>query len=312
VQLVLQLRHRTITTGDDYSLTGIIFQCFVPNQQTIEMVGADPDSGWLEGSRYSVHAIAMLMDGGGLANVLVSGARTALHPRFAAVDPARRQASGHQSNRAGHRRWTGRLRRIGAGRERAAWELMTLDEVPTQELMRGVDLLSVRDSKAVMQVRFKASSPGSLTMICEYDSVLPEPMRIGAASVTWRSIDERIARLWLIGSVPRARYPEFMRQRRDLLHPLPVNLQLHWLALSLVRLEPLMATLAGRTSGFRTLVEKLSPAGGERDVLLVVADAISSVEDVAGAPADGDISSMPKRPIWHPCFLRSAPCLKIQ
>ncbi|GAA1311633.1 hypothetical protein Psi02_72600 [Planotetraspora silvatica] len=38
-----------------------------------------------------------------------------------------------------------------------------------------------------------------------------------------------------------------------------------------------------------------SRAGGERDVLLAVADAISGIEYVAGTPSAGGIPSMPKR-----------------
>lgn len=172
---------------------------------------------------------------------------------------------------------------LGEGRERARWDLRTLDEVPARELMARADSLAVQDSDAVMQVRFEASEPGILTMICDYDSSLPEPMRIGAASVTWRRIDERIARLWLIGAVPRARYPEFMRQRRDLLQPLPVTLQLNWLALSLVRLEPLVAALAGEASDFRRLAERISAGGGEREVLQAVGNTIARIDDPVGA-----------------------------
>jgi hypothetical protein len=132
-----------------------------------------------------------------------------------------------------------------------------------------------------------------LAMICDYDSSLPEPMRIGAASVHCRSIDERIARLWQIGSVPRVRYPAFMRQRRDLVRLLPVGLQLNWLALSLVRIEPLVAALAGETSDFQRLAEAISNEGAERDVLLAVENAISGIESLVGEPVVKIISAVP-------------------
>ncbi|WP_410631307.1 hypothetical protein [Amycolatopsis sp. cmx-4-83] len=171
---------------------------------------------------------------------------------------------------------------LGEGRERARWDLETLEEAPAQELERDVSFLAGQDSQDAMHVEFEASGPKILTMICDYDSSLPEPMRIEAVSVLWRSIDERVARLWLIGSVPRVRYPAFMRQRRDLVRILPVGLQLNWLALSLVRLEPLVAVLAGKTSDFQRLAEKISNDGGERDVLRAVINNISDLEGLVG------------------------------
>ncbi|NBH08279.1 hypothetical protein [Amycolatopsis sp. SID8362] len=131
-------------------------------------------------------------------------------------------------------------------------------------------------------------------MICDYDSSLPEPMRIEAASVHWRLIDERVARLWLIGSVPRVRYPAFMRQRRDLVRALPVGLQLSWLALSLVRLEPLAAALAGKKSDSQRLAGLISTETAERDVLRAIANAISGIERHGGCDrARKGISALP-------------------
>lgn len=171
---------------------------------------------------------------------------------------------------------------LGEGRERAKWDLWTLDEVPSQKFAKGLGLQPVQDSPGAMQVQFEFSRPGILTMICDYDTSLPEPMRVEAASAHWRFIDERVARLWLIGSVPRVRYPAFMRQRRDLVRPLPVGLQLSWLALSLVRLEPLVAVLAGKMSDSQRLVGLISAAGAERDVLGAIANTISGVERLGG------------------------------
>lgn len=145
-----------------------------------------------------------------------------------------------------------------------------------------------------MQVQFEFSRPGILTMICDYDSSLPEPMRVEAASAHWRFIDERVARLWLIGSVPRVRYPAFMRQRRDLVRPLPVGLQLSWLALSLVRLEPLAAVLAGKMSDSQRLAGLISTEGAERDVLRAIANTISGIERLGGGDrARRGISALP-------------------
>ncbi|MFJ9779916.1 hypothetical protein ACIRSS_10055 [Amycolatopsis sp. NPDC101161] len=171
---------------------------------------------------------------------------------------------------------------LGGGRERAKWDLRTLDEVPSQELAKGLELLPVQDSLDAMQVQFEFSRPGILKMICDYDSSLPEPMRVEAASAHWRFIDERVARLWLIGSVPRVRYPAFMRQKRDLIRPLPGDLQLSWLALSLVRLEPLVTVLAGKMSDSQRLAGLISTEGAGRDVLRDIANIISSIERLGG------------------------------
>ncbi|WP_214107591.1 hypothetical protein [Acrocarpospora catenulata] len=170
---------------------------------------------------------------------------------------------------------------LGVGRERARWEIKTLEEISTEELKRGLERLAVAPVGPILATRFEVTSPGNLTMVCEYDSSIPEPMRLGAASTIWRSLDESVARLWMIGSSLRAHYPYFGTQRRELLDLLPSARRLLWLAASLARAEPLMAIVAGRPSRFRRMVSGLEGGVFEEDVFRDISILSSGIADIS-------------------------------
>lgn len=185
---------------------------------------------------------------------------------------------------------------LGAGRERSRWELETLDEIPLAELRAGITCLSSGFSEAdEMSVEIEAVAAGRLVTVCEYAGSLSEPERLGTASVAWRSIDERLARLWLIGGRPRAHYPEFMRQRRRLVERLSPDLRLLWMLVSLVRLEPLMAAMAGKVSTTSWLLESRQQEDLTGRVLRTLRDLSSRIAEISGERRSSGIAAEPER-----------------
>jgi hypothetical protein len=153
---------------------------------------------------------------------------------------------------------------IGNGQARSTWSLEFFDDVTdecVQKLGRQLNELASKMSFAVERV-----GPCTVAMSCTFDVSMPEPVRFGAASLAWRFLDERIARLWLIGGQPRALYPEFKRQRRQLIQELSPAHRRFWLWLAMVRSEPLFAAVAARHSTALGLLSGLRDPGGERAV----------------------------------------------
>lgn len=131
---------------------------------------------------------------------------------------------------------------IDRERVQTRWTIETLDVIPD---VAQVDLTALsRDMSFQVQI----TGPRTMNMICICAKSMADPYKIGAASLAWRFLDENLVRLWFIGSKPRAHYPEFMRQRRQLIDRLtPVKRRL-WLWLAMIRCEPLFATLASSPS----------------------------------------------------------------
>ncbi|XVV02658.1 hypothetical protein ACQPW3_35690 [Actinosynnema sp. CA-248983] len=178
--------------------------------------------------------------------------------------------------------WTGRTpirvnvaswpipEQVGSGRERARWTILTLDEFSVDELKAGLRRFSVVPSASGLDVQVEAVAADTLLMICEYDSFIPEPIRLGAASVTWRFLDEELARLWTIGGRPRSHFPEFMRQRRAQLDALPVAQRLYLMFISIARIEPLITAAAERPGSPQSLVEHLAKQVDDRSALVIL------------------------------------------
>ncbi|GID29009.1 hypothetical protein [Paractinoplanes brasiliensis] len=153
-------------------------------------------------------------------------------------------------------------------KELAQWKLKTLDILSVDEIRTRLAELSSLPSASSMDVRVEVVSADELLMTCEYDSSIPEPMRLGAASVTWRFLDEELARLWMIGDSPRSHFPEFMRQRRAQLDAISSMQRLYLMFASIIRVEPLIAAAAGAVLGSsRLLAGRLAEADG-REALL--------------------------------------------
>ena len=148
-------------------------------------------------------------------------------------------------------------RPVSTVREETDFDLETLDALPAAQLREGLDVLQPALRSAVVDARFEVRGDGRLLCVLECDVSLPVSERIDAASVLWRSVDERLARLWRIGELSRASYPEFMRQRRDLVRRLPMELRTLWMCVSLVRLEPLLAASTARVSVASRLIDLL-------------------------------------------------------
>jgi len=145
---------------------------------------------------------------------------------------------------------------LESGLVRTEWEIQTLRDLPKDlTVLPGpatLDQLS-RD----MSFDLHVLGPQLMGMTCLCPSEMPGPARLGAASMAWRFIDERVSRLWMIGEYPRAIFPEFMRQRRELVERIPVSHRDTWLLLSLIRFEPLLSEMAGQPSQAEQLISIL-------------------------------------------------------
>jgi hypothetical protein len=126
--------------------------------------------------------------------------------------------------------------------ERSEWALRTLDIIPDDGLL-ALRRIEQDGPSREMECRTEISGPRLITMTCTYRRTLPEPLRLGAASLVWRRIDEEVTRLWTIGPEPRFRYPEFMRQRRTLVERMDAPEQKLWTWLCLYRVAPVLGAL---------------------------------------------------------------------
>lgn len=134
--------------------------------------------------------------------------------------------------------------RLSRNRVRTTWELTTLADLPVPR-KSPVDLSGIsRD----MDFAVTLTGPRTLTMVCTCRADMAEPYRLGSAGLAWRNIDEGLARLWMIGNSPRAHYPAFMRQRRELVNRLSPSARIVWLWMSMIRAEPLLAGAAAENS----------------------------------------------------------------
>ncbi|MFF3593144.1 hypothetical protein ACFYYI_39300 [Streptomyces sp. NPDC002387] len=128
--------------------------------------------------------------------------------------------------------------------ERAEWALRTLDVIPDSG-MRALPNLGLDELSREMEFELEVLGPRLIAMKCTYRRTLPEPLRLGAASLAWRRIDEEVARLWTIGREPRFRYPEFMRQRRRMVERLDAPARQVWTWVCLYRAAPVLGALLG-------------------------------------------------------------------
>ncbi|MGE7390920.1 hypothetical protein ACQKM2_36160 [Streptomyces sp. NPDC004126] len=139
----------------------------------------------------------------------------------------------------------------GSGLVRTEWEIQTLDDLPGD--LVG-DQVSLHHLSADMSFDLHTLGPRVLSMTCVCPEEMPGPARLGAASAAWRFLDEQVSRLWMIGKYPRAVLPEFMRQRRGLVEQIPTFTREAWVWLSLIRSEPLLSEMAGRSSQAERLI----------------------------------------------------------
>ncbi|MFI8265026.1 hypothetical protein [Streptomyces sp. NPDC085665] len=143
-----------------------------------------------------------------------------------------------------------------SGLVRTEWEMRTLQDLPTgasASLRRANFGRLSRD----MSFDVRVLGPRLMGMTCFCPAEMPGPVKLGAASMAWRFIDERVSRLWMIGEYPRAIFPEFMRQRRELVERIPAADRDIWLLLSLIRFEPLLSEMASRSSQAEHLISIL-------------------------------------------------------
>ncbi|MFE2165427.1 hypothetical protein ACFXB3_10200 [Streptomyces sp. NPDC059447] len=143
-----------------------------------------------------------------------------------------------------------------SGLVQTEWEIRTLHDLPA-----GAAALLGRASlerlSRDMSFDVHVLGPQLMGMTCFCPAEIPGPARLGAASMAWRFIDERVSRLWMIGEYPRAIFPEFMRQRRELVERISVSDRGTWLLLSLIRFEPLLSEMAGQPSQAEHLISIL-------------------------------------------------------
>ncbi|WP_438319537.1 hypothetical protein ACSHWO_36140 (plasmid) [Streptomyces sp. HUAS TT3] len=132
-----------------------------------------------------------------------------------------------------------------SGLVRTKWEIRTLGDLPDGLL---ADQVNLHHLPGDMSFDLHVLGPRELSMTCMCPKEMPGPVRLGAASVAWRIVDEQVSRLWTIGEYPRAVLPEFMRQRRELVERIPASIREAWVWLSLIRSEPLLSEMAGRSS----------------------------------------------------------------
>ncbi|MBP2337372.1 hypothetical protein JOF41_003550 [Saccharothrix coeruleofusca] len=117
----------------------------------------------------------------------------------------------------------------------------------------------------------------------------PGSTGMDVASIVLRVIDENVGRIWKIGQEPRCFFPEFMRQRRQMLARLNFQKQRNWILLALIRLEPLLSGIVGRGSRVEHLIKMshrpaVEPSFSE-DALIKMTAGISQAS-VMGASRD--------------------------
>ncbi|TWJ07778.1 hypothetical protein LX16_4941 [Stackebrandtia albiflava] len=108
-----------------------------------------------------------------------------------------------------------------------------------------------------MSFTFTLTGPRTFDMTCDGAKDIEGPYRIGIASVVWRRIDERVARIWMAGRYPRSSFPAFMTQRRELIRLIPRRLRAQWLWLALIRCAPLLSRVCGGRSEVGVLLDGL-------------------------------------------------------
>ncbi|MET7716951.1 hypothetical protein [Streptomyces sp. NPDC005407] len=142
------------------------------------------------------------------------------------------------------------------GRARTEWLLHMLRDVSSE----GLRALSTQDlSQLASGMSFEVGVLGprtlAVTSFCAAD--MPGPVRLGAAARFWTFIDEHVSRISMIGEQHRVVFPEFMRQRRQLVESIPGPARNAWLWLALIRSEPLLAALRGKQSRSDRLLSAL-------------------------------------------------------
>ncbi|MEU3266699.1 MULTISPECIES: hypothetical protein [unclassified Streptomyces] len=182
-----------------------------------------------------------------------------------------------------------------SGLVRTEWEIRTLAELPDGLLL---DQLNLHQLPGDMSFDLHVLGPRQLSMTCICPEEMPGPVRLGAASVAWRFVDEQVARLWMIGEYPRATLPEFMRQRRELVERIPASIREAWVWLSLIRSEPLLAEVAGRSSQAEYLISVLRDSPKSPDL----AEYFSELESRPSVRAETGLS----RPLELRRILRAA------
>lgn len=143
------------------------------------------------------------------------------------------------------------------GRVRTRWDLTTLVDLGVSQ----GSTIRIPETSEIMSCSATAVGPRGIRMTCDCADGLPDPYKMGAASVVWRFLDESCARLWTIGGVPRAHYPEFMLQRRKMVGDLASADRRTWLWLAVIRNEPLFAYVFAKSSQRERLFDVLWRGG---------------------------------------------------
>ncbi|QJT01664.1 hypothetical protein G9272_16215 [Streptomyces asoensis] len=143
---------------------------------------------------------------------------------------------------------------------RTRWTIQTLGGIREEGARRLAGVGSDRMSEE-MTFDVEISGPRTIDMVCTCSEALPDPLRLGAASVAWRRIDETVERIWMIGDEPRFRYPEFMRQRRQLVERLSRPHRQWWTYLALVRAAPVLGAWVGDVAAAEATLTALTDIG---------------------------------------------------
>lgn len=186
----------------------------------------------------------------------------------------------------------------GSGLVQTRWSIETLDDISEDGLRR---LTGMRFDQISREMSFTVEAPGprAISMACTCDQTIPGPLRLGAASVAWRLIDETVSRIWMIGDEPRSLYPEFMHQRRQLVERLSVPHRRLWMWLSLVRSSPVLSAMVGESGDAELILSMMLHSGASGASLVKSFSRLSDRIDVSAAEhAAGDLGLKDIGRLW--------------
>lgn len=186
----------------------------------------------------------------------------------------------------------------GLGLVRTRWDIETLSEI-SEAGLQGLAEASFDQISPEMAFDVEVSGPRTLSMTCTCEEAMADPSRLGVASVAWRLIDENISRIWMIGNSPRFVYPEFMRQRRQLVGGLSASHRRLWVWFSLVRSVPVLAVLAGMPSSAERILSALWQSDAhESDLADYFLSLSAHVDAGIGCRASADLGLKDVRRLW--------------
>jgi hypothetical protein len=187
------------------------------------------------------------------------------------------------------------------------WSLQFFDVLDAGRLQQISRLLEARQGKMSAGIEQTGRDTVAMSFLCDAD--LPEPERLGYASSVWRILDESAGRIWMIGATPRALFPEFMRQRREMLGRLTAERMNLWLWLALIRAEPLFASSVGLPSRAAEILAILRETGGGADVaepFVTLANRLSDQTD-ARLPVARELGPEDLRPTLREALAAAMP-----